>query len=129
MAIPPNAKSIGQPLDPADVLDFEATLSQGAADSTPTPFLLDDENVAGFELVLTSEAMAAGLEIRSGSGYPAPVIVGTVLTFWLGVEPALQGSTAFNGSGVTVGIELTATTTSNPPRVKQRTFTVQVANQ
>ena len=129
MAIPPNARTIRQPMDPADVVDFAVGITQGAADADPPPVLLDGEEVASFSLTLTAEAVAVGLEIRRDGAYPAPLVVDRVVTFWLGVAPAMQGLTVFSGAGATLGIELTITTTSVPPRIKQRTITVTVANQ
>jgi len=129
MAIPPNALSIKQPMDPADVLDFAIVLTQGPPDAATPPFLLDGESVASFTLALTPEAIAAGLQIKTGDGYPAPVLAGLDVFFWLAVDPAMQGLPIFAGAGVPLAIELTATTDATPPRVKQRTLTVTVANQ
>ena len=129
MANPPNAQAIRQPMDPSDVLDFRGTLTQDEASASPPPFLLTGESVASFTLALTPEAIAAGLQIKTGDGYPPPVLAGLDLVFWLAVDPAMQGSPIFAGAGVPLAIELTATTDATPPRVKQRTLTVTVANQ
>lgn len=129
MAIPPNAKAIAQPMDPSDVLDFSVTVTRGDPDDLPAPFLLTGENVASFTLALSAEAIAAGLLLKSGGGYPPPTFADLVCTFWLAVDPAMQASAAFAAAGLTLAIELTVVTTSTPPRTKQRTLTVTVANQ
>jgi len=129
MAIPPNAKAIAQPLDPADILDLETTITQGPPDAVPAPLILNTENVASFTLTLSAEAVAAGLQIKTGDGYPAPTLSDLKVTFWLAVDPAMQGSPLFNAPGLTLALELTLNTTSVPSRRKQRTITVTVANQ
>lgn len=136
MPIPPNAAVFGTAanpaiLDPADILDFYVSLAQGAEDAVLPPILLVGEAVATLAVAVTTEAAAVGLKIMTGGSYPAPKVdpATNVVTLWLGVDSARQGDSVFNGVGVTVGVELTITTNNNPPRVKQRTVSIKVAQQ
>lgn len=126
MAIPPTAKAFAQVADPADVLDWQFTLTQGAADASPTPLLQTGESVSSFTLTLPAESIAAGLLIKSGGDFPAPTLAGLLLTFWLAIDPTMQSSSIFNGAGVKLPLELTIKTSAG--RIKQRTLTVTVAN-
>jgi hypothetical protein len=125
MTLPLNAKTFSAQMDPADVLDWQATLSQG---STGLEMLQAGESVASFTVALTAEAIAAGLQINTTSGY-ATLIVGNVISFWLSVISGSQSSIAFAGAGLAVGIEITITTNASPARVKQRTVVITVAQQ
>jgi len=125
MAIPPNAKAMSRPMDPADLVDFQVVLSQGSDDNS---FLTPSESVASYTVALTAEAIAAGLVINTTGGY-ATTLVGNTITFWLSVSSGQQSSASFAGSGLILGIELTVTTNSVPARTKQRTVTVNVAQQ
>lgn len=125
MATPPNAFEYSRQMDPADIVDFQIVLSQ---DGTATAFLEAGEAVASYTLTLTAEAVAAGLEIMTAGAY-ATSIAGNIIKFWLEVDSLSQGDPVFDGSGVALGIELTAVTNSSPARTKQRTFVVTVANQ
>lgn len=116
-------------MDPADVLDISIVITQGDAAAVPPPFLLTGEAVGSFTLTLSAEAVAAGLAIKQANGYPAPTFSGLICTFWLAVDAAMQTSPIFDGEGVTLSLELTVVTTSDPKRTKQRTLTVKVANQ
>lgn len=127
MAIPTSAVKLAQPLDPADVDFFGVDISQGPQGVTPFPILAPGEGVASFTVQPQPEAVAAGLIIKSGGGYPPAAIVGLTLSLYLAVDPAKQGASGFD-AGMLLGIELTITTTATPPRVKQRTFTVAVIN-
>jgi len=125
MALPPNAKAMTRPMDPADIVDFQVVLSQGSDDNS---FLTPTESVQTYAVALTAEAVAAGLQIVTTGGY-ATTLVGNTITFWLSVSSGQQSSANFAGSGLTLGIELTITTNSVPARTKQRTVTVNVAQQ
>lgn len=128
MALPATAQAFAQALDPSDVVDFYVVVSQGAPDApTPTVLLLG-EAIADYSLALTTEAAAVGLRIVDRAGY-GNRLTGNVLKLWLEVEASMRGSAIFNGAGVTVAIELLIETSSNPPRTKQRSFLVRIANQ
>jgi hypothetical protein len=129
VAIPPNAEAIPQTFGPVDILDFSVIITRGDGSAKPPPFLLTDEAVASFTLALSAEAVAAGLFVKQGVGYPAPTFADLTCTFWLAVAPEMQGAVMFQGTGATFGIELTVVTTAQPPRTKQRTLTVKVAKQ
>lgn len=125
MPNPPNAKAFAQPMDPSDIRDYEVVLSQG---TDVTSFLDPAEGVASFTVALSAEAVAAGLTIKTEGGY-ATSITDTTIRFWLEVDAGSQGSTAFDGNGLALGIVITVTTNSTPARKKQRTVIVNVANQ
>lgn len=126
MPLPKDAVVFPEALDPADTLDFYLTLSQGAQDASPPPILLTGESVASMMLAPTAEAVAAGLTIKSGGGYPAPAVdTSNVLSFWAGVVSGQQNASVFD-DGVDCGVVLTITTNNNPPRVKQRTMVIRV---
>lgn len=128
MANPVSAKAFEQALDPSDVVDFHVIVSQGASDAVPPTVLLLGEAIAQYSLALTAEASAVGLRIVERTGY-GNRLVGNLLTLWLEVDASMHGSPIFDGAGVIVAIELTITTTSTPPRIKQRSFLVRIANQ
>jgi hypothetical protein len=128
MPVPASAPAFEQPVDPSDVQEFVVTLSQGALDTKPAPFLITGEAVASFVLAVSVEAAAAGLSIRSDSGY-APTCVGNKITFWPVIAAGQQSATIFDGDGVRLGVDLTITTNNVPPRIKQRTLVLRVAQQ
>lgn len=108
-------------LDPADEVDYMADFG---GDSRPV--LEEGEDIASFNIALTAEAAAYGLQIMTGSGRD-PVIDGSgqKLIFWLCVDVAEQSNPDFT-EGVGLGIEITIVTTSVPARTRQRTFFVTV---
>lgn len=128
MPNPVTAKAFDQALDPSDVVDFAIILSQSAPDAPVAGMLLLGEGVARYALSLTPEATALGLRIVDRPGYENR-LDGNVLQLWLEIDAAMQGSPLFNGAGVVVAIELLITTTATPPRTKQRSFLVRIANQ
>lgn len=133
MAIPPNAKALPQPMDPADILDWSFPLTQDGSTDEQFPLLAAGETIDTFTLTLSAEAVALGLIVLDGaykgSTYPGPTLSGLIVTFWLAVDDSAQGSAAFNGAGVTLGLEFTGWTTNTPRRRKQRSATVTIANQ
>jgi hypothetical protein len=128
MAIPPSAKAFDQALDPSDVVDFYVLVSQGKPEADSPTVLLIGEAIASYQLALSAEASAVGLRIVEREGY-ANRLSGNVLTLYLEVDVSMRGSAIFDGSGVIVAIEMLIVTTSAPPRTKQRSFLVRIANQ
>lgn len=128
MALPVTAQAFAQALDPSDLVDFHVIVSQGEPDAKIPTVLLLGEAIADYSLALTPEAAAIGLSIVERAGYQNR-LVGNVLSLWLEVDASMRGAAIFNGAGVTVAIELTMTTTSDPARIKQRSFLVRIANQ
>lgn len=127
MPIPSTALDLGT-IEPKDLLDFYIAISQGTAEGD---ILQPGEDVASYTLALPLEASAAGLTIvekETENGKYATRLADRVLAFWLNIMPAQQGSTAFDGQGVSLPIEFTFTTTNTPPRIKQRTFKIRVTN-
>lgn len=126
MAIPPNALRQAQPLDPADLLDYEVELLQSAS---TTALLEPGEAVASFTVALTVEAIEAGLRLKATGGYQTILLGGNVVKFWVDVDPLMRDDPRFGGAGVQLGVEITVTTTNVPPRIRQRTTVIQVAQQ
>lgn len=122
MALPPNAKKFPDPFDPKDRVEFILNLDG------PTGILEDGELVGTYELALTPEAAALGLQIGSGSYAPSQPNANQI-KFWLEVAAEDQNDPAFSGAGTDLGIEVTVITNSNPARRRQRTAAVTVAQQ
>ena len=123
MPLPPNAHQFTRPIDPADIEVFTVNLKKGLDTDA---FLMPNESVDTYTLTLLPEAVAAGLIIVTDDGYET-TLTGTQLRFWLKVDPSMQDEPIFDGGGQTLGLELTVET--NQMRRKQRTLSVQVANQ
>jgi hypothetical protein len=127
MPIPSTALDLGT-IEPVDLLDFYIAISQGPLEGD---VLQAGEEVASYTLALPLEASAAGLTIvekETENGKYATRLADRTLAFWLNINPTQQKSTAFDGQGVTLPIELTITTTNTPPRIKQRTLKIRVTN-
>ena len=133
MAIPPTAARFANPMDPEEVLDFvvplEPVLETGE---------MIDPDAGRWSLVLLAEAVALGLEIIEGDpDWPDPALItgstsfpnNTAIRFWARVDPDFQDNAAFQGSGTSLPMEVTAWTTSDPPRRRQRTFLLTVVEQ
>lgn len=121
MSIPPNTTIFGPQADPRDFTNWRIAA---------TSLLEADEWIDTFELVLGAESVAAGL-IISDTGPRAPSIIddGKALLIWLSVAEDMQLDPIFDGSGVTLPIEVTIDTNSIPARTFQRTIAVKVAQQ
>lgn len=128
MPVPVTAKAFEQALDPSDIVDFYVFISQGSPDASPPTVLLKGEAVAAYSLALSPEAAAVGLRIVERGSYKNS-FSGNLLTVYFEVDDDLKGSPLFSGIGITVAVEMTIVTTSIPPRTKQRSFLVRIANQ
>lgn len=120
MALPKDPISLGEPMDPADLADYEAefTLETGT-------------QIGSYTIAMMPEAALVGLAVRADMTYAPVVVNGTggsnnTVRLWLDVDPAYREDTTYSGEGTTFGVVITATTNSVPPRRKQRTFTVTV---
>ena len=123
MAIPPTAEAFADALDPHEELDFRIELAD----------LLEDGeaiDAANWTLEVLAEGAALGLSVMSGDGRD-PVLSesDTAVTFWLKVDPAFQDNPAFGSGGTALPLRITAQTDTAPPRKRQRTFSVRVAQQ
>lgn len=115
MAVPAEAKVFTETMDPTDIVDFEIDIA---------PILETGEGVTTHTEAIPTESALLGLQIKTTGGY-ATSLTGTILRIWLGISSAEQANAAFV-DGVTLPIEITITTNSTPPRVKQRTVAVTV---
>lgn len=122
MPLPPNAILFDDPMDPYDRVDFLLTLD--GADG----MLEAGEGVASYTLTLLAEATALGLTIGTAAYAPSQPNAQS-LRFYLEVDSGFQANAAFDGDGVTLGLELSITTDSTPARRRQRTIGVKVAQQ
>jgi hypothetical protein len=115
MAIPTTALVWAEPMDPYDVVDYSIDCSA----------LLDaSESIASYTIVPSSESVLLGLQ--TGTGEYANSRTGKVITTWFSIESSKQDSIAFSGPGATLPAEISITTTSTPPRKRQRTCVVKV---
>jgi len=125
MAVPSSAKSLGDPMDPTDIVDYEADMSG---------LLQEGENFSSITVALLAEAVALGFNLG-----PAAWLTGTRTTvydeetekvlMWASVDPTMWGNSAWNGSGSIMAMEITGVTDSTPTRRYQRTCTIPVAHQ
>jgi hypothetical protein len=118
-------KTFDYTMDPSDIVDFWATISQG---SSLGDLLRDGENVADWTLTATAEAVAAGLQVLQTSDR-VPHLVDRAFRFWLSVATARQSDDVFAGKGVELVTELTVNTDSTPSRRMQRSLIFKVAQQ
>lgn len=122
MAIPPKAYRWSQAMDPADRVEF--IVEMGGADALLEP----EEEVDELTLTLLPEAVLLGLTIETDA-YAMVQPTPSSLKIWFTIDPAYRSSSEFDGDGVSLPMELTVVTTSNPPRTRQRTLVLQVAQQ
>lgn len=123
MAIPPTAEAFADPLDPHEELDFKIELAD---------LLEDGEAIipAGWTLEVLPESAALGLTVMTGGGRdPALADENTAVTFWLTIDPAFRDNAAFGSGGTVLPLRVTAETDAVPPRRRQRTFRIRVAQQ
>ena len=113
MALPRDPVSIGEAMDPAELLDFVFDLSG---------VLEPDEAIEAFAMTMSAEGAALGLLIETGARAPLLIENARAVQLWFAVAPAMRTDAAFTGEGVRIGIELRATTNASPPRVRERTF-------
>jgi len=118
MAVPTSATKFKTPMDPAEILDFQIQLRSDA-----DPLLEDGESIATYTLTLYPEAVALGLNVKSGGGYD-PVEDGETITVWFDFDVGSQTDVAFDGNGSTLAMELTVITDNVPARKRQRTLTL-----
>jgi hypothetical protein len=107
-----------QSMDPTDTLDFIIDLT--AIPDEP------HEDFASITLVIVPASAALGFQVLSAPPYAPEEIGNGEIRIWATVDSASRGLAAWS-QGTTCSIEVTATTDSTPPRVFQRTASIQVA--
>ncbi len=122
MALPQKAPVVVRRMDPKGVFDFYPMLTRGPLERD---ILQPDEQLTSFSVGLTPEAAAVGLRI-SGEEY-APRYADRVFAIQLTVDPAMRGSTIFNGEGLVLGVEIDFKTNIED-RDEQYTVGVRVVN-
>ena len=125
MPIPDGAIELAAPMDSREVLEYLFPMS---------PVLEFDEAIdpADWNLALLPEAVALGMEIRSGDPLrsdPKLVEENKTVFAWFSIDPAFRGNVAFQGGGAPMPMEVTLTTTAVEPRERQRTFVIRVKEQ
>lgn len=119
MATPPTAFEFEEGLDPHEELDFVLPCE---------PILEEGEEIASYTLTLLAESVALGLTIMTGSGRDhALVETNQSILLWLEVDDAYKTNAAFDGTGVSLPMEVTIVTNSSPTRTRQFTALVPVA--
>lgn len=113
MAIPTTTTVWPESMDPYDIVDYTVDV---------TNLLESGEGVAGYTLALPAESVLLGLSL--GADEYTSTISNNVIRMWLSTTK--PNDAAFDGTGAILPIELTVTTTANPPRKKQRTLAVKV---
>ncbi|MFC3711277.1 hypothetical protein ACFOMD_01760 [Sphingoaurantiacus capsulatus] len=118
MALPNDPILLAEAMDPSEVLDFVFDFAA---------LLEPGEVIDDFALTMSAEGAALGLSVLEAPDRGATLIEGDrAVRLWVGVEPGAQNDAAFAGDGLQVGIELRATTNSEPPRTRERTFALTV---
>lgn len=116
MAIPVDAVSIAEPMDPTDLIKYEADMGG---------YLDEGQSIASYTLALLPDAALVGVSIvETGGRVPVLVEEDRVIQFWLEVDPADREDVAFSGSGMKIGIVVTIETSAVPSERRQRTFVV-----
>lgn len=116
MAIPSTAVVLPKTLDPSDIKDVKLNIA---------PALEAGEGIASYDLVLSAEAIAAGMEILSGGGRD-PVLTAndTQIIIWPAIDPGEALNPIFADAGVRLAVEATIVTNSFPTRTDQQTFVI-----
>lgn len=118
MALPPKVTLWTPPMDPADLVDYEANFAT---------VLEQDETISSYVITVLPEAVLHGLTVREDAPYQHVITnAGTRIKVWLEVLEANREDENFGATGVQLGIQFTIFTSSNPPRRHQRTFGVSV---
>lgn len=120
MPVPPGAFHFKVSMDPAEILDYEIKLRD-----LDDPLLAEDEDIASYTLTLYPEAVALGLNIKTGGGYDPSNTVDTI-KIWFDVDAGEQLNAEYDGAGAELAMELTVNTTSVPARKRQRTIILTV---
>lgn len=115
MAIPKTAFVWDDTMDPYDVVDYKVDVST---------LLQSGESVDSYTIVAPAESVLAGLTI--GTASYASTISGNMITMWLSIASAKQLDAIFD-TGVNLPVELSISTNSSPPRKRQITLVVKVA--
>lgn len=125
MAIPLNAVVWDQPMDPADIIDYQADFRDGQF-----PVLEATEVITAFVPTLPADAVALGVEIMSGGGYdPTSEEGDTSVKVWFKVDSGYQLNPAYDGEGQNFGVMFHITTDNAPAREREKTYVLTVAQQ
>jgi hypothetical protein len=114
MATPPTTTVWPESMDPQDIVDYTVDIST---------LLEEGETAASYTISLPAESVLLGLTL--GTGEYASTITNNIIRMWLSCSK--PNDTAFDGTGVTLPIEISTISNATPPRKKQRTLGVKVA--
>lgn len=104
------------PLDPSDHVEYVADF-RGAK-----PLLEVGEKIATYTVDLSPEAIAAGLVVDEAGEFAHKLVDDdSAVEMWFTIDEEKRGDEAFV-RGVKLGVIVTATTDSDPPRRRQRTW-------
>lgn len=108
--------SAQQHLDPSDVMDFVVDLSG---------LLADGEEFAVVNMQVSAEAVLQGFQLLQTAPYAPTPLDDSRVRIWATVLPGSRDAATWT-KVASCQIEITATTTSAPPRTWQRTVQIQV---
>lgn len=115
-------------LDPSDLRDFYADFGESDADGNP-PVLAVGEKIDTYTVLPSEKAAEFGLEVAQSGAYAhSKTNEDRTIKMWLSVTEANRGACDFD-QGIALGVEVSITTDSVPPRIFQRTWTVIVRHQ
>jgi len=105
-------------IDPYDVLNYLVDLSS---------LLEADEGFDSVDIAILPASAVQGFTIPESGPYQSTEVDDRHILIWPQIGEGNQGSAAWAGKGTTCGFEVSATTTSTPPRRWQRTVLIRVA--
>lgn len=119
MPIPPTAVSFGDALDPNELLDYSIDCS-GVLES--------GEAIAAYTVELLPEAVALGLTISEDEARAIALVNDdTAIRLWFLIDEDFRDDPAFDGTGRSLPMLVSITTTSTPSRERQGTVLLKVA--
>lgn len=119
--IPSTAEKWPSGMDPSDTVDYTIDLSSAES------LLEGGELIASYTLTPLPDAQLLGFTIINSGEYLDSIVDGNKITFWCRVEEANRTDPEYV-QGYDMGIELTIVTNSTPPRIKQRTYVINVVH-
>lgn len=129
MALPPNASIWTQPMDPTDLVEFIADFGNAASGSSGA-VLAEGEAIDTYTVTMSAEGAALGVTISEEAGYETTLVESDkAIRIWIYVDEADREDPAFAGAGLQLGVTFTINTNSVPPRRKQKTYILEVAQQ
>lgn len=115
-----------QALSPGEELDYVMELGVEANGYAPLLDIENGEEIAAYDLVISADGVALGLQLGDGPRSSALVDDNTAVKLWLSVDDDMQADCIFSNGGVEIGVTGTFVTNSSPARTFERTWMVRV---